>query len=173
MNLDSLRDYPNREDFVRTIGEEVFANELASHGCAQVIVHTFFERLGEKNPVALKAAAPFFAGLALTGHVCGGLVGSLMVLGTVFGREDISQGMPGLLAGVRPLRRQIKLFGQDNEGKFNCEELTGVDMASPQDSAAYFEAGGLERCAGIMRQAAETAAGLIYDHWQETAGDQG
>lgn len=172
MNLELLKQYPNREAFMRTIGDEVYSNELANHGCAQVIVHTFLERFEGKDRLALMASSPFFAGLALTGSTCGALVGSLMVLGMVFGRDEISKGMPGLLKGVRPMRKLVKIFGQDNEGRYTCEELTQVDMASPEESSAYFQEGGLERCAGIMRDAARVAAGLIYDHWQEQTKEQ-
>ena len=172
MNLQSLEQYASREDFMRVIGEEVFANEIQSHGCAQVIVHTFLERLETPDQLASMAASPFFAGLAITGNNCGALIGSLMALGMVVGRQDISQGLPGLLGGVRPMRKLVKAFEEANQNKLDCRAISGVDMASPQESQAYFQAGGLERCAGIMRDCAADAAGLIYDHWQEQAKDK-
>lgn len=45
----------------------------------------------------------------------------------------------------------------------NCLDITGIDIADPQQSQEYFETGGLERCARLMAETS-AAAGLIYGH---------
>ena len=172
MDLSRIDQYASKEAFVEDIKNKTFETELKCHGCAQVIVHTFLDVLGVDNPEVSLAASPFFGGIALTGNTCGALIGSLIMLGLVFGREDVYEGMPGLIKGVKPMRKLVKTFRQKNE-YLNCTEITGTDLADPEKAEAYFGSGGLERCAGIMADTAGYAAELIYDHYQaekEAAG---
>ena len=173
MDLSRLDRYAGKEAFVEEVKAKTFETEMKCHGCAQVIVHTFLDVLGLDNRAVSLAASPFFAGIALTGNTCGALIGSLMVLGLVFGREDVYEGQPGLIREVKPLRKLVKTFQQNNEN-FNCAQITGTDLANPEKAEAYFGSGGLERCADIMAQAAGYTAELIYDHYQaEKTGGSG
>lgn len=167
MDLKALDAYGSQEDFARALSEKVYDNEVRCHGCAQVVVQSFMHQMGVENPLLSKAASPFFAGLALTGQTCGALIGPLMMLGMVFGREDIDQGLPGLLENVRPMRKLVKNFSQKNRDQISCRGITGVDMANPEQSQEYFKAGGLERCARLMADTAAEAAGLIWEHRQK------
>ncbi|MEJ2719175.1 MAG: C-GCAxxG-C-C family protein, partial [Deltaproteobacteria bacterium] len=165
MDLSGIDQYPSKEAFVEEIKNKTYETELKCHGCAQVIVQTFMDVLGVDNPDVSLAASPFFAGIALTGNTCGALIGSLIMLGIVFGRKDVYEGMPGLLKGVKPMRKLVKTFRQNNQ-YLNCTEITGTDLADPEKAEAYVGSGGLERCAGIMADAGGYAAELIYHHYR-------
>jgi C_GCAxxG_C_C family probable redox protein len=162
MNLDNLGKYQNKEQFVNAIREKTFNTEMKCHGCAQVIVQSFLDIMEENNQQASAAASPFSAGLALTGNNCGAAIGALMVLGLVYGRRDVNEGMEGLLKGIRPMRKFMKYF-KNKYAHLNCRDLTGTDLANPQKATAYFEAGGLEKCAAMLADAAAFVAELIYD----------
>ena len=162
MNLDKLSTYQNQKQFVDDIRAKTFETEIKCHGCAQVIVQTFLDVLEEDNQQVSMAASPFAAGLALTGNNCGAAIGALMVLGLVYGRRDVNEGMQGILKGIRPMRKFVKYF-EGKYGHLNCRDLTGTDLAIPHQAAAYFEAGGLEKCATMMADAAAFVAELIYD----------
>jgi len=108
------------------------------------------------------SASPFAAGMALTGNNCGALIGGLMVLGLFYGREDVNEGMAGIIKGIRPMRKFVKYF-EGKEGHVNCSDLTGTDLADPEKATAYFKEGGLEKCAGLMAEAASFVAAMIYD----------
>ena len=162
MQLENLRQYQNKAQFLSDVRTKTFETEIKCHGCAQVIVHTFLDILGEDNRQASMAASPFAAGLALTGNNCGAAIGALMVLGLVYGRRDVNEGMDGILKGIRPMRKFVKYF-EAKYGHLNCRDLTGTDLADPQKATAYFEAGGLEKCATMMADAAAFVAELIYD----------
>lgn len=108
------------------------------------------------------AASPFVGGLALTGNNCGAVIGGLMVLGTVFGRKDLQEGMPGLLKGIKPMRKLVKLFA-DKHGAVNCRDLTGIMLADSMQAQGYFAAGGLERCAGMMADVASWVGEVLYE----------
>ena len=162
MKLDNLNKYRDKAQLLSEVRAKTFETEIKCHGCAQVIVHTFLDILEEDNRQASMAASPFAAGLALTGNNCGAAIGALMVLGLAYGRRDVNEGMEGILKGIRPMRKFVKYF-EEKYGHMNCRDLTGTDLANPQKATAYFEAGGLEKCATMMADAAAFVAELIYD----------
>jgi C_GCAxxG_C_C family probable redox protein len=162
MNLAKLSKYRNKQQFVDEIKAKTFETEIKCHGCAQVIVQTFLDVLEEDNQQVSMAASPFAAGLALTGNNCGATIGALMVLGLVYGRRDVNEGMQGIIKGIRPMRKFVKYF-ENKYTHLNCRDLTGTDLAIPHQAADYFDAGGLEKCAAMMADAAAFVAELIYD----------
>ena len=74
----------------------------------------------------------------------------------------LNEGMEGILKGIRPMRKFMKYF-ENKYAHLNCRDLTGTDLANPQKATAYLEAGGLEKCATMMADAAAFVAELIYD----------
>ncbi|MGB9498359.1 MAG: C-GCAxxG-C-C family protein [Dissulfuribacterales bacterium] len=162
MNLNSINKYNDKTDFVEDIYKRIFETEVKHHGCSQVIVQSFLDVFEEDNPVVSMASSPFVAGMALTGNNCGALLGGLMTLGMVFGRKELNEGMEGILRGIRPMRKLVKYF-ESHQKYLNCRDITKIDMADPEQATAYFEAGGLERCATIMAEVGAFVAGIIYD----------
>jgi len=165
MDLSILDQYENKEAFAEEVKKTTFDTEMKCHGCGQVLVHSFLKTLKIDNPELIMASSPFFGGMALTGNTCGALLGGLMVLGLLYGRKDVSEEVPGLIKGVKPLRKFIQFFGEQNKN-MNCRDITGTDLADPQKAEAYFAAGGLARCAGILAQVAGYVADLIYENRQ-------
>ena len=162
MLKETLTKFPEKERFVKAIRNKTYDNEIQCHGCAQVIVQTFIDTLGLENQALSMAASPFAAGMALTGNNCGALIGGLMVLGVFYGREDINEGMPGIIKGIRPMRKFVKYF-EGKQGHVDCRHLTGTDLADPEKANAYFNEGGLEKCATMMADAAAFVAAMVYD----------
>ena len=166
MDLTKLDRYESKDQFVADLKKRTFDTEMKCHGCAQVIVQTFLDVFEEDNTPVSMASSPFAAGLALTGNNCGALIGGLMALGLVYGRKDLKEGMPGILAGIRPMRKLVRYFEETYKNP-NCRDITGTDLADPEKSTAYFEAGGLERCATMMADVAGFVGDII---WEDTKG---
>jgi len=162
MNLDTLNKYRDKSAFVEEVKRKSFEMEVNSHGCSQVVVQTFLDVFEEDNLPLFMAASPFAAGMSLTGHNCGALIGGLMVLGTVFGRQHVKDGMPGILKDIRPMRKLVKYF-DGTHGTVNCRDITRTDLADPGKSEAFFNNGGLEKCAGIISEVCGMVAELLYD----------
>lgn len=163
MDLAIIDRYRDRDAFVEDLEKRTYTTEIACHGCSQVIVQTFLDVFGEDNPAVSMASSPFAAGMALTGNTCGALIGGLMVLGMVFGRRDVHEGMEGILAGIKPLRRMIRTFEEKRGGKIACREITGTDLADPKKAEAYFGSGGLERCARMMAEVSGYVGRVLYE----------
>jgi C_GCAxxG_C_C family probable redox protein len=166
MDFKKLDKYENKDQFVDDVKKRTFDTEMKCHGCAQVIVHTFLDVFEEDNPSVSMASSPFAAGLALTGNNCGALVGGLMALGLVYGRKDVTEGMPGILAGIRPMRKLVKYFNETYQN-VDCRDITGTDLANPEKATAYFESGGLEKCATMMADVAGFVADILYEESEE------
>ena len=45
----------------------------------------------------------------------------------------------------------------------NCRDITNADLANPKEATAYFEGGGLEKCAGMMADIAGFVGEIIYE----------
>jgi C_GCAxxG_C_C family probable redox protein len=162
MDLTKLNEYKEKQAFREDIMKRTFDTEMKCHGCAQVIVQSFLDVFEEDNVAVSMASSPFAAGLALTGNNCGALVGGLMVLGLVFGRKDVTEGMEGILAGIRPMRKLVRYFGEKYKD-INCRDITQTDLADPQKAQEYFDGGGLERCANMMADVAGFVSDILYE----------
>lgn len=172
MNIDKLSKYNSKEDFVEDVRKKAFEMEVNSHGCSQVVVQTFLDVFEEENLSLFMAASPFAAGMSLTGNNCGGLIGGLMVLGTIFGRKSVKEGMPGILEGIRPMRKLVRYFS-GKQGSIDCRDITGTDLADPEKSETFFNGGGLEKCAGILSDVAGFVAEILYDEFEKRKSSQG
>jgi len=162
VDLKKLDKFASKSEFTEEIKKRTFDLEMKNHGCAQVVVQAFLDVIEEENRPVSMAASPFAAGLALTGNNCGAVVGGLMVLGLVFGRKDVNEGMAGILEGIKPMRKFVKYF-EEKHTHLNCCDITGTNLANPEKATAYFDAGGLEKCATMMADAAEFVADIIYE----------
>lgn len=162
MNLEKLNKYASKDEFVEDVKKRAFEMEMNSHGCSQVVVQTFLNVLEEENLPLFMAASPFAAGMSLTGNNCGALIGGLMILGTVFGRRDVADGMPGILAGIRPMRKLVRYF-KSKYNTLDCSDITQTDLADPVKSEEYFDKGGLEKCSGIIADVSGIVADLLYE----------
>jgi C_GCAxxG_C_C family probable redox protein len=164
MDLSKIDKYATRDMFIEDLKRRTFNTEVKYHGCAQVVVQTFLDVFDVDNVPLSMASSHFAAGLALTGNNCGALIGGIMVLGLVFGRDDITRGMQAIVEGIRPSRKLVKYFEQ-KYSKLNCREITGTDLADPKKAETYFNAGGLEKCARMMADVSGVVGEALYDEY--------
>lgn len=162
MDLSKLERCGDKAHFVEAVRQKAYDYDFNCHGCSQAVVQCFLDVFEEDNAALFMAASPFAAGMSMTGNNCGALIGGLMVLGAVFGRRSMREGMEGIIDGIRPARKLVKHF-QGRYGTVNCRDLTHTDLADPVAADAYFAGGGLEECAGVTGEVAAFVAGLLYD----------
>lgn len=132
--------------------------------CAQTSFSVLQQEFNLEGGPILKALTPF-PGIALRGETCGAVVGCLMALGLVYGREDLDD-WSGYLASLPPARRFSRRFEEQN-GSTDCEVILesrlgrGFNLADPGQSLEYVAAGGPQVCAEVIAGAVQTAAELI------------
>lgn len=134
------------------------------HNCAQTSFAVLQEEFKLEGGPILKALTPF-PGIALRGETCGAVVGSLMALGLVYGRDDLDD-WNAYLASLPPARRFSRRFVERN-GSTACESILEAklgrkfNLADPTQSLEYVEAGGPQVCGEVIAGAVQIAAELI------------
>jgi len=141
--------------------KKAYDYELECHGCSQAVLLTFQELLGLEDELTFKAAGPLCAGLGM-GRVCGALTGGVMVLGMMYGRPHIQDGLNGLLPGMGIAQRLVQRFEQEF-GTTVCSEISKIDDWT--DFKAVMQAvndpGFIKREAEVVGKTAEMVAELI------------
>ena len=134
---------------------------LESGNCAQTsfaILQQEFDLDGEQ---ILRALTPF-PGIALRGETCGAVIGSLMALGLIYGRDDLKDWR-GYLGSLPSARRFCKRFEEIN-GSTACsailQEKLGrdFDLADKVEALEYAAEGGPDACADVVARAVEIAS---------------
>lgn len=148
-------------------------------GCSQSVLLALQEGLGIGDLESFKVATVLSGGVARRGETCGALLGALMGLGLVSGREEIEdtpqyvQAM-GLANEIcdRFQRRLEEEFGFEEPLESTlCSEIQSriygrsFDLRDPEDREAFLEAGGHsdEGCYKVCGVAAEVAAEKLLE----------
>jgi C_GCAxxG_C_C family probable redox protein len=95
--------------------------------CAQSIFSAFAERYGVSSEFALRLSAPFGAGMARQGEVCGALTGALMILGLQYGQDR-----PKDKEDIYQVAHEFIYQFRQRHGAILCRELLGHDISTPE-----------------------------------------
>jgi len=143
--------------------QELFAK---SGNCAQSAFAALAEHLELESDSTLKALTPF-PGIALRGETCGAVVGSVMAIGMVLGRDrlDDQSGMQQSLATARRFCRAFESRFGGTSCRVILEQALGedLDLASPEGLAAYLQAGGHQHCSEVVGHSVSTTAEMIHE----------
>jgi C_GCAxxG_C_C family probable redox protein len=134
--------------------------------CAQTSFITLQESFDLEDGGILKALTPL-PGIALRGETCGAVIGSLMALGLVFGRDreqldDWSRYIRSLPSARRFCRSFESEFGSTMCGDI-VERQFGrrFNLADPAESMEWLSEGAVEKCGEVITTAVEIATEII------------
>lgn len=166
----------SNDDRSAALAERTAALLKSSGNCAQ----TSFAILNEEHDLhgeqVLKALTPC-PGIALRGETCGAVVGSLMALGLVYGRDDL-RDWSAYTQALRPARRFCARF-EERYGSTNCrtilEEKLGqsYDLADKAEALHYAVSGGPQLCAELVAYAVVLASESIAQGKRAVQKDAG
>ena len=137
-----------------------------SGNCAQSSFAALSEHFQLGNGTTLKALTPF-PGIALRGETCGAVVGSLLALGLVYGRDRLDD-WDGYLRSLRPARSFCRAFEREF-GSTMCGEILkslfgkAYNLADPAEAEEWRKAGSREKCQNVVATACRIAAGKIME----------
>jgi C_GCAxxG_C_C family probable redox protein len=138
-----------------------------SANCAQSCFRVLTQHLNLDAGETAKALTPFPGGIALRGDTCGAVVGSVMAIGLVLGRDRL-EDVPAMQPSIAASRR----FCRDFEERFGGTACRAVlerglgesfDLARPEELEAYRDAGGNALCSDVVAHAVESAAMILGD----------
>lgn len=148
-------------------------------GCSQAVLLTLQGEFGIGNTDSFKCASAFGGGIARQGETCGALIGALMALGLVIGRERI-EDTETYRAAMPPAQKLCQRFKQEMARQLQfsqglqttlCREIQqnlygrSFDMSQEADYQAFLEAGGHsdKGCPRVCGIAAQVAAEGILE----------
>ena len=143
------------------ISERVRELLLESEHCAQTAFAILSEEHSLDGDQILRSLTPF-PGIALRGETCGAVIGSLMALGLVYGRDDL-QDRRGYIRSLPSARRFCRRFEEEN-GSTACSAILreklgrDYDLADRAEALEYATTGGPEACALVVARAVEIAS---------------
>jgi C_GCAxxG_C_C family probable redox protein len=154
----------SQEDRLSTLAERARETLIRSGNCAQSSFAVLQEEFELDGGGILRALTPF-PGMALRGETCGAVVGSIMALGLLYGRDDL-EDMRGFIGSLPSARRFCRRFEERNGGTACATVLKSrmgraYDLADSAESAEYLEAGGAQVCAEVVAGAVTAAAEVI------------
>lgn len=135
-----------------------------SKNCSQTSFAALQQEYNLDGGFILKALTPF-PGIALRGETCGAVIGCLMAIGLVYGRDDL-EDWKAYLASLPPARRFCRRFEQEH-GSTACADLLEIkmgrryDLADRLDALKYAARGGQKTCAAIISSAVSISAEII------------
>lgn len=160
------------DDRLDALAERAREMLARSGNCAQSSFAVLQEEFHLDGGQILKALTPF-PGIALRGETCGAVVGSLMALGVVFGRDRLDD-WAGFKACLPTARHFCQRFEQAH-GSTTCGGVlaTGLgrkfDLSDRTEAAEYMAAGGAQVCGGVVASAVRMAAEAIMNSRSTTA----
>jgi C_GCAxxG_C_C family probable redox protein len=161
-----------RSELLEFLDERAAINMERCHHCAQASFLTLREGFGLPDGDIFKALTPL-PGIAERGETCGAVIGSLMAIGLLFGRERLGDGSTWR-ASLVPARNFCEKFEQEL-GSTQCGDLLEqhfgkrYDLADPLERAEFLAArpGPSEICGRVVRTAVRLATEAILEEERE------
>jgi len=164
------------EKLIAEIRRRAHSNDRHS-GCSQAVLLALQEGLGVGDQESFKAATVLSGGVARRGETCGALLGALMALGLVRGRERM-EDTPAYVAAMTDADRLCDEFQRRLGEEFCfkeplrstlCSEIQtkiygrSYDLRDTTQRDAFLAAGGHSDsgCYKVCGIAAEAAAGTL------------
>lgn len=171
-----------KDEILNRIYARALENDRDYHGCSQSVLDSIQKEFGIGNSEAFMTATVLAGGILRQGETCGAVIGAMMALGLVIGRDRIEDSetyrdakLPCLEVYNRIKEELKKAFGFEGELKSTLcrdiqEKVYGrhFDMWDDVSYQAFIDAGGHSEvgcpkvCAVAARVAAEKILELIW-----------
>jgi C_GCAxxG_C_C family probable redox protein len=161
------------EEVLAELDERVAKHLEISSNCAQASFIALKEQFDLEDGAIVEALTPM-PGIGLRGETCGVVIGSLMAVGLVFGRDELSD-RSGFRA-VAPLARTFCERLEEEVGSTKCADILETAMGKQYDltdrrqGMDYHRSGGLEICTAVVQKAVRIAAEIIQEKAQRGDG---
>ena len=174
------RTMESEKKLLEEVEKRAFKYEKDFHNCAQCTLLTLQEMFSLPGDDALKAATGFAGGIGRTGSVCGAVLGGVMALGLLYGRDRETMKHPD--AEIRAQRRgeielkmgtlikKLRARYEEEYGSILCNDIEtsifgrSFDKWNPEDRKEKERLGGHDsKCPTVVGKGARWVAQLILE----------
>ena len=140
------------------------ATQLYTNGynCAQTIIKTYEDFLGNRTQTLVDMAAGFGGGMGKLQQTCGAVTGAFMVMSSVYNHSQ--------KASKDQLNKDIQQFARrfnNIHGKLNCAELIEYDLKDEREHQKAKENKVFEKqCSGFIHTAIDIIEELMQQSQQ-------
>ncbi|MFH1091988.1 MAG: C-GCAxxG-C-C family protein [Pseudomonadota bacterium] len=159
-----------RERYLQEVYEAAVDTEMNYYGCSQAVLAALRDKTGVVSDEVLKAGSALAAGVARRGETCGALLGAIMAIGSLMGREKLDD-FDQYVKAMGPSNQVYERF-REKIGHSICAEIQKIIFGRsfrvyiPEEREAFIEAGAHNRetCPEVCGVAARLAAEIIWDY---------
>ncbi len=162
----------NIEEVIKKIGDLAYYYEFTYHGCSQCVLKAIQDSLNIGDSLTFKAATAFAGGVARAGEVCGSLIGGIMAISLVHGRDRLEEST--VSSGyLKTMELSIRLYEEFREefGSVKCHDIQrklfgrSFNLRVEEDRRKFMEVGahGPLGCPQVVRKAAMLTAKIILE----------
>lgn len=155
----------SREKLLDRIAWAAYYNDRAYEGCSRSVLQALQSHLHLRDGGALRASTALAAGVARMRETCGALIGGIMAIGLVQGREELYD-VEAYRATMKASYDMYYRFRQEVGGTI-CFDIQNrlfgrtFDFKVDEQAEDWYRAGGLETCPMVCGIAARIAADII------------
>ena len=156
----------NKGEVVSELENKVNKYLLMCGNCAQTSFIALQESFDLEDGGILKALTPL-PGIALRGETCGAVIGSLMALGLVYGRDREQLDDWSSYIRSLPFARRFCRSFEAEYGSTMCGDIVEkqfgrrFNLADPAESLEWLGEGAVEKCGAVITTAVGIAAEII------------
>ncbi|MEL9997540.1 MAG: C-GCAxxG-C-C family protein [Sulfolobales archaeon] len=147
--------------------------DLKYHGCSQMTLKAIQEVLNLSDGNVFKAASALAGGVARGGEVCGALLGALMAVSLVFGRDKL-EPITESKGYKKAMEVGYKVFDEFKEtfGSVRCRDIhirlfgRYYNLRDPNELNEFVSSGAIDKCSDVVKTAAKIAVKAIIEHME-------
>ena len=167
-----VKDFVNKQLILKA-GNIASDYELKYGGCSQAVAGALMRTFGIRDKGLLRASNVFGAGVCRRGQTCGALLGGLLIISYLIGRDDLEHlaQHENVMAYGNILIERFK----EEFGTLTCKEILekkfnkSWNLLNPEDLKDFLKSGGHgpEGAPKTTGKAAELAAAVIIELIEE------
>ena len=168
------------KELLQEVEKRAYKYEQECRDCSQCTLLAIQEVFDLAGDDALKAATGFAGGIGRSGSVCGALIGGVMALGLLYGRdretmkhpdaELRSQRLKEIESELGTLTKKLRTKFEGEYGSIICDDIEtklfgrSFDKWNPEDRIEKDRLGGHDdKCPTVVGKAARWVAELILE----------
>ncbi len=173
INVERIKAMSNEEKtkIIQEIEETASFNAGQFRGCSQWPLYALQKHLNLENVDIFRSASALAGGVAGNGEFCGALLGSIMAIGLIYGRETL-EPMETSVPYAEAMERSNRMCDEFKKefGSYRCSDVhklifgRSFDLRNPEGKKEFFSNPNITKCADVViKKVARLAAIAILE----------